>query len=179
MYRRAILLPLAFLLFSACYRPSQYAPPQIQPVPDHHSVTSGNAALPNTPSVREERFQRMVQAIKMYLGTPYQYGGASRRGIDCSGLVMNVYQKALGLQLPHSTTGLAQLGVPVSVRGLVFGDLLFFQNDGSPDVGHVGIYLYDTKFVHSSRKGVVISDFSRETYYRKNFLEARRIVNLW
>lgn len=179
MYCMGKLLLLNILLFSACYSPFQYTPPDIHPASDHPPVTTGKYSLPDPPSAREERFQRMVQAIKTYLGTPYRYGGASRNGIDCSGLVMNVYQKALGLRLPHSTTGLAQLGVPVSVRGLVFGDLLFFQIGNATDVSHVGIYLYDTKFVHSSRRGVVISDFSQDAYYRKNFFEARRIVNLW
>lgn len=180
MHKIIFFFLFCLIFWVGCYAPSQYTPPTIQPPrPDNsHDLTARQVEPGRTD--QEVLFQRLVREIKFYLGTPYKYGGASRSGIDCSGLVMKVFQNSLGLRLPHSTSALAQLGIPLSVRGLQFGDLLFFGTSKSESVGHVGIYLYGTKFVHSStNRGVVISDFSRESYYRKNFIAARRLVNLW
>ena len=55
------------------------------------------------------------------------------------------------------------------------GDLVFFTNDSGRRINHVGIYLYDDKFIHSSSsKGVVISDL-KQNYYVKHFYKAARV----
>lgn len=169
-----------FLLIFGCYNPPQNFIHDSQSLGSTKRMTPVPVSVHSREVKKELIFQRLVRVIKSYIGTPYQYGGSTQRGIDCSGLVMKIYQKALGLRLPHSTTSLAKLGIPLSVRNLKFGDLLFFRTSRSKKYSHVGIYLYKTKFVHSSSsRGVVISDFSEEKYYRKNFVEARRLVNLW
>ncbi|MFQ6112835.1 MAG: C40 family peptidase [bacterium] len=118
---------------------------------------------------------RLIQEIKSYLGVPYRWGGATRAGMDCSGFVSTVYQNALGLELPHSTKMMFQLGESVAKNDLRFGDLVFFRNIEYSGVSHVGIYLGKNYFAHASiTKGVTISNLG-EKYYLKRFVSAKRI----
>lgn len=85
-------------------------------------------------------------------GTPYVWGGNSLTGgIDCSGLVQQVYAK-LGVKLPRVTYDQAKSGRRVGLGELLPGDLVFF-NTGSNDpngigtYGHVGIYIGNGQMV--------------------------------
>ena len=61
-------------------------------------------------------------------------------------------------------------------KDLKKGDLVFFSINSSL-VNHVGIYLEDGKFIHASRKGVVISNLN-ENYYKKHYQTAGRITQV-
>ena len=128
------------------------------------------------PSLTPSRQVVMKEAIKSYLGTPYQFGGTSYDGMDCSGLVMRVFQR-VGIELPRSTREQIKMGERVPFGGLRFGDAVFFTSPSSADKGkflHVGIYLGDDRFVHASKgNGVVIDVFSKN-YWQRLFLEGRR-----
>ena len=119
--------------------------------------------------------ERIESVITSYLGTPYRWGGESQEGLDCSGLVVRIFQKALGVDLPHNTEKLFQMGHPVKRNMLCFGDVLFFSDTAS-EVTHVGIYLGRNQFVHASReKGVTISKLD-SSYFQKRYIGARRII---
>ncbi len=113
--------------------------------------------------------------VVSFLGVPYQYGGNSREGVDCSGLTCNIYSSAVKQQLPRSTKEQYQMGTPVDKIDLQFGDLVFFNTTGRKP-SHVGIYIEDDLFVHASViSGVTISSLE-STYYKNRFLGARRVV---
>ena len=86
--------------------------------------------------------QQAVAAAESYLGVPYVWGGASRQGVDCSGLAMLVWQAA-GVDLLHGATIQDQESVRVSLADIEPGDLLFyhFPNDGALPITHVAIYI--------------------------------------
>lgn len=111
------------------------------------------------------------------LGTPYVYGGTSRSGTDCSGLVLQVFTP-LGFRLPRVSADQALVGQAVPGAELQPGDLVFFDTEGRGRVTHVGIYLGDDQFVNAnSYQGkVVIDRLMTDRYWGPRFLGARRIM---
>ena len=104
---------------------------------------------------RWARARRLVLRVtKQQLGVPYVYGGASRSGFDCSGLVLYVYQR-LGWNLPHGATDQASRGRRVSLRHLEVGDLVFYGGSGS--YSHVGIYSGHGRIIDAPHTGSVVS----------------------
>jgi hypothetical protein len=116
----------------------------------------------------------LIKASAGWLGVPYRYGGQSRKGIDCSALVGNVYKEAYGITLPRSTSELAKQTKRIKKSELACSDLLFFTIKDKK-VSHVGIYLANGKFVHASTsKGVSIADMN-DAYWSKYFSAAGRV----
>ncbi len=118
----------------------------------------------------------VVRRAEAFLGTPYRFGGASERGMDCSGLVVRVYE-AFGIALPRRSRDQARFGAPVPRDGLRPGDLVFFRAGGGRAVDHVGIYAGGGQFIHAStRSRRVRYDRLDNRYFRNRFVTARRIL---
>ncbi len=111
--------------------------------------------------------EKVVEFAIQFIGNPYRYGGSSlTSGTDCSGFVMSVYRN-FGLSLPHSSSALRSVGVPVlSLSEAQPGDIICYS-------GHVGIYLGDGRLLSAlgSRYGITINS---ATY--KPILAIRRLV---
>lgn len=111
-----------------------------------------------------------VAYARSQVGDSYAYGADGPGSFDCSGLTMMAWRQA-GVDLPHSSSGQAERGTPVSWSQLRPGDLMFFY---SP-ISHVGIYVGDGRMVAASNPEddveVVNVDSS---YWRQNFTTARR-----
>lgn len=123
------------------------------------------------PAIQEARLR---QAVSAWEGTPHRLGGNSRRGIDCSGLVVRIYDDLFGYRLPRTTAALAQTGQPAARSALRPGDLVFFRI--APGKSHVGIYLGQGEFAHAStRRGVSIARLDAP-YWRSVFWTARRLL---
>ena len=120
--------------------------------------------------------EKMLMEIIKYLNVPYQYGGNSKSGIDCSAFTQNVYKSTLSVNLFRSAREQYKQGEIISdVDDLQFGDLVFFDTRSGVSPGHVGIYIGDELFAHaSSKKGVTISSLNH-TYYKDRFMGSRRI----
>ena len=118
----------------------------------------------------------MLKSINKYKGVPYKWGGDTRRGMDCSGFTMKVYEESARTALPHHAASQYKLGKRISRKGLKFGDLVFFRDIESRGVSHVGIYVGNDNFVHASlSKGVVTSSMN-QPYYKKRYVSARRLL---
>ncbi len=117
----------------------------------------------------------LIQETSRWFGTPYRFGGCSAYGIDCSCLVREIYRSVYGIELQRTSGGMYYNDlIPVRKSDLQEGDILCFKIRGRR-ISHVGIYLKDDQFVHSSRtRGVMISDLN-ERYYKKRFFSAGRI----
>jgi probable lipoprotein NlpC len=119
--------------------------------------------------------QKMMDLILTWMGTPYDYGGDSRSGTDCSGFTMQMFRQSAGISLPRTTEEQVKLGSPVQRDNLKFGDLIFFNTTGQ-NPSHVGIYIGDDMFAHASVSfGVTLSSMY-SSYYKKRYTEARRII---
>ena len=93
----------------------------------------------------------MVAQALRWLGTRYVYGGTSRRGIDCSALVMKSFS-ACGYQLPRTAAQQAKVGTAINPASLQSGDRLYFSASGTR-IDHTGLYMGDGLFVHASGSG--------------------------
>jgi len=104
---------------------------------------------------------RAVAVAKMALGTPYVYGGNSlTQGVDCSGLVQQVYGR-LGIQLPRTSTEQAKAGKVVpSLSQALPGDLILmyspYEPAGLQQYGHVGIYIGNGMMLDAPHTGAVV-----------------------
>lgn len=124
--------------------------------------------------------ESLLDQAKTYLGTPYRYGGMSRRGIDCSAFVLSAYRESLGIDLPRVAASQATHGEIVEKSELKKGDLIFFANHRR--ISHVGIVESvsddgEIFFIHaSSSQGVTITSLNKSSYWTKRYRYAKRIV---
>jgi cell wall-associated NlpC family hydrolase len=113
--------------------------------------------------------------IQSYLGTPYKGKSQTREGMDCSAFTAAVFDDFNRTKLPATARKQSKTGQKVDRHKLRYGDLVFFRTSGS-SVSHVGIYIGDDEFAHSSTStGVMISNL-KEKYWRKRYVGARRIL---
>ncbi len=120
------------------------APPDLPP-PEPPTTISGNAAT-------------VVQTALEALGTPYIWGGTADNGFDCSGLIQYAYEQH-GIRLPRVSRDQARAGGEVTplIDALRPGDILLFSARPGAGVTHVGMYVGELKFIHSSTRGVKLS----------------------
>jgi cell wall-associated NlpC family hydrolase len=179
---KSLLIGVAFcaLLFIACTSQPRYTSKSVEGKRDRvvsrgESGNSKEGRPPRDRSASKIDRKKMGKIIDSFLGVPYKYGGETREGIDCSGLVMQVYEQYAGFKLPRSTKKLYQLVKQVDKDDLLYGDLVFFS-DGWFSVSHVGIYTDEGRFVHSIKDfGVIVSSLN-EDYYKKRYRGARRVI---
>ena len=114
-----------------------------------------------------------------YRGVRYRFGGSSRSGIDCSGLVKTAFNDT-DISLPRNSAEMAQVGERVGKTDAQRGDLIFFRTGRGARISHVGIVTEvlndEIKFIHSSTtKGVIISS-TKEDYYKNRFVQINRVM---
>jgi len=122
----------------------------------------------------------IVEYAQQFLGVRYKFGGATRAGFDCSGLVFESF-RAYDIILPRISRDMAKNGDKIPLKKVEKGDLLFFKTGNRRnDISHVGLVVSsengDIEFIHATtRAGVIISSIS-EDYWERTFAEARRIL---
>lgn len=104
----------------------------------------------------------------------YKMGGTSRTGIDCSGFTQKAFKEKFGIELPRTTLTQVKVGVEVKKSDLKMGDLVFFKT--SKVNKHVGIYMGNGSFLHSSIKGIQFTELDKP-FYKGTYWTARRIMN--
>ena len=144
-----------------------WAPPELPP-PAPPTTITGNAA-------------DVVQTALESIGTPYIWGGTENNGFDCSGLVQYAYGRH-GIRLPRMSRDQAKVGGEVTpvVDALRPGDILLFSARSGAGVTHVGMYVGELKFIHSSSSGVKLSRLDPQdaegSYWLDRWVGARRVV---
>ncbi|MEQ1823191.1 MAG: NlpC/P60 family protein [Fimbriimonadaceae bacterium] len=139
-------------------------------------VTRVASNRPSQPVASSSRAIGAVSAAQSMLGTRYVWGGTSRGGVDCSGMVQRAY-KQIGVNLPRTSRDMSGVGVHVAKSELKPGDLVFFHTGRSSRINHVGIYIGNGKFTHaSSGKGRVRTDSLNDGYYQRKFATSKRVL---
>lgn len=117
---------------------------------------------------------KLFQFVYDWIGTPYRFGGSSRKGIDCSAFTKELYEKVFNLDLKRNSRDIFSMVDPVSKTDLRQGDLVFFKIH-SRSISHVGIYLGNGRFAHASSRGVAISSID-DAYYSRYFYKGGRML---
>ncbi|MFR9164840.1 MAG: C40 family peptidase [Dysgonomonas sp.] len=164
----SLLLFSSIFLFSSCHSGKSvvYNPAEVRQLSQQMGFPVDN---------NDENIPLYAEA-SVWLGVPYRYGGLSRRGIDCSGLVHRIYKNVYNKNVSRSTRDLEKDVKKISKKNLKAGDLVFFATSKkSKKINHVGIYLKDNCFVHASTsRGVIISSL-KEDYYDRTWKKGGRI----
>ncbi|HEY2649501.1 MAG TPA: C40 family peptidase [Puia sp.] len=142
---------------------------------DYNQLKFKYSILTNTP-VEDLSNLRLLIFMDQWYGVPYHYGGTSRQGIDCSAfsslLLSSVYSEN---QLPRMSADQYKATRRIAKKDLQEGDLVFFHTYGKGHrVTHVGVYLYNNRFIHASVAGVQISSMD-EGYYLSHYIGAGRV----
>ncbi len=132
-------------------------------------------------SESDSKAERVISTARTFIGTPYKYGGTSRSGMDCSGLLINSF-RVVEVDLPRSSAAQSKVGTEIKMKELKPGDLVFFATGNKKNtITHVGLITDvksrdNVKFIHaSSSLGVVETNLFAE-YYQKRFRVARRVI---
>ena len=118
----------------------------------------------------------VVETAFEAIGTPYEWGGNDGNGFDCSGLIRYAYGRH-GISLSRISRDQLREGIPIElkVEALFPGDILGFSAVAGGEATHVGLFVGDGQFIHSSSSGVRVSNL-RDPYWQRHFIGARRIV---
>lgn len=147
---------------------------QIPAGTEHPGTLSRKFGVKVTP---EDNLRLYTEASK-WLNVPHRTGGNTKKGVDCSGFVVQVYREVYGKKLYRSSADILKHNCRKIKRSkLKEGDLVFFRTGGGKKKvpNHVGIYLKSGKFVHtSSSKGVMVSSLN-EPYYVRSWLTGGRV----
>ena len=144
-----------------------WAPPELPP-PEPPATITGNAA-------------DVVQTALESIGTPYVWGGTENNGFDCSGLIQYAYGRH-GIRLARMSRDQAKAGAEVTpvVDALRPGDILLFSARAGAGVTHVGMYVGELKFIHSSSHGVKLSRLDPQdaegSYWLDRWVGVRRVI---
>ena len=127
-----------------------------RPVPETQAPTQ--PALSEADQLRLE----VCNYAKQFLGGPYRLGGTDLlHGTDCSGFVMRVFEH-FGIKTTRTSRSQAQAGtpIPIDLNTLRPGDLLFYLDAKTNDIGHVAIYIGNGQIIHATnpKLGIIISD---------------------
>jgi cell wall-associated NlpC family hydrolase len=146
---------------------------------------------PLPPVARAPQEVALEQALGEFYGAPYRAGGSTPAGVDCSGLVQAMLQRA-GVNLPRTVAQQYHEGQAVRPEELRFGDVVYFNRYcqtrdrdfylagilapfAADEVCHNGIYLGNGRFVHASPRGVAISRLDAEVW-RLSYQGAKRYL---
>ncbi len=141
--------------------------------------TKSTAKTKTNGKPENRKIKSIISYAKSFNGTKYKYGGTTKKGMDCSGLVYTSFKKE-NVILPRTSRTMATQGKAISLKKVGVGDLLFFKTNKRKNViSHVGLVVETKgviKFIHASTsRGVIISSLN-EKYWNKAFASARRVL---
>lgn len=148
--------------------------PENRPRKAEKSRSTVEEATATAPVLRDA-----IETALSYEGTRYKYGGTTKSGMDCSGLIYVSFKEA-GKNVPRTSGSLRDAAKSIKFNEVEKGDLLFFATGKNKTrVSHVGLVVNITpaevSFVHASTsRGVIVSTMN-EGYWLNAYLSAGRL----
>ncbi|MFT6449126.1 MAG: lipoprotein Spr/probable lipoprotein NlpC [Oleispira sp.] len=167
MNRITLIVFLGFYL-AACSSVPSSRPETMLPVAE--SATGAAVDMGNHALVRRQ----LLAQLSEWKGVPYQFGGLTKQGVDCSGFIYLTFAEEFGIRIPRTTKSQVLKGQVIDQADLVPGDLVFFMTGYNQR--HIGIYVGKKQFIHtSSSRGVMLSRLDNP-YWQSAYWHARRIA---
>jgi cell wall-associated NlpC family hydrolase len=174
--RAWVVILLSFVLgVSSCSR--RQLPVSSPPVTDlqlQAFISSGTGKRLNTGGIRPKQ---VIRTAGKFMGTPHCMGGTTARCMDCSGLIYTSFASCK-IVLPRSSQDQARYGRIISDRNaLKRGDLVFFTKsyNTSDYITHVGIYLGNNRFIHTSTSSGVLVTPLDNSWWSQRFVFGTRV----
>lgn len=125
----------------------------------------------------DESIATVIETARSFTGVPYRWGGTTRVGMDCSGLLCTSFQ-SIDVNLPRTSEEQSRFGAEIKTKDLREGDLVFF-GPNRRNITHVGMVTEvnssdDVRFIHASTSLGVIENNLYSDYYQKIFIKAVR-----
>ncbi len=190
MLRRSFYISLCFLVIGCgvskkktTYGKSRTVTVNSSDKRPHVSVEGTPAKKPGktgkTKTTSLSKVDKIINTALTFSGTRYKYGGTTKKGMDCSGLLYVAFGEH-DISLPRVSYSMAEQGKRIKVKNVEKGDLLFFKTGRKGKrINHVGMVVVaedEIKFIHaSSSRGVIVSSL-REGYWNSAFVKANRVL---
>ena len=131
-------------------------------------------------SKSKSKAQNIIDYAEDFKGVRYKWGGTTKAGMDCSGLIYESF-RAYNVTLPRISRDMAKRGSKIALKNVHKGDLLFFKTGNRRNaINHVGLIVSiknnDIEFIHATSSKGVMTSWINETYWHKAFYEARRVL---
>lgn len=137
------------------------------------AINVNNGTLSGNFQTNPQGDNEIINTAKSFLGTPYQWGGTSPSGFDCSGFTQYVLAQN-GKSIPRTSQEQFASGQAVDKSQLQAGDLVFYDWSGGTEATHVGIYEGNGKMIHAPHSGDVVKEVDFNSYGQNVYLGARR-----
>ena len=145
-------------------------------------VSTSSQQTKTTQNSRSKRLPaktlKIIENAESYQGVRYKYGGTSKKGMDCSGLIYTAFNEE-NVVIPRTTASLSKDGNWIDLKKVKEGDLLFFATKkNSRKVNHVGLVVSTNplRFIHATTSKGVITSSLKERYWYLAFVQARRFL---
>lgn len=181
---RILLISLLVISFSSCKsskraKDRKASSTKIVTKKSKKETTTYKKENTNTAS-NKSKADYIIDYAKQFEGVRYKWGGTTKSGIDCSGLIFESF-KSSDVLLPRISRDMAKKGNKIQLKEVLKGDLLFFKTGNRRNsINHVGLIVAirnnDIKFIHATTSNGVIVSGLNETYWLKAFFQARRIL---
>lgn len=146
---------------------------------EEKSVTKSKKKSTKKKASKNSLAYQIIDKAMEYRGVKYRTGGTTKSGMDCSGLVYASF-KSFDINVPRTSSSLADQGRKVNKNNASPGDLIFFKTNGSRSINHVGIITEivddEIKFIHASTSSGVIISSTAERYFEKTYAQINRLI---
>jgi len=133
-----------------------------------------------TSSAPKSQAESIIDYAEDFIGVRYKWGGTTKSGMDCSGLIYESF-RAHNINLPRISRDMAKRGQKITLKNVHKGDLLFFKTGNRRNsINHVGLIVSiknnNIEFIHATSSKGVTTSWINESYWSKAFYQARRII---
>jgi lipoprotein Spr len=175
MKKTVLAIALFFSVLAAQAQTKSVPTPAADKSDDQESLAKDYLSQIMHVAVSATSNMKLFDFVYEWIGTPYRFGGGTKKGIDCSAFTKTLYSQVFNIDIKRNSRDIFSMVSPVKKDELKEGDLVFFKIH-SRSISHVGIYLGNNRFAHASSRGVAVSSLD-DDYYSRYFYKGGRVLS--